>query len=536
MQDLEAITNVDHLRDLARVYQRQVALLVARIGELTRELAALRSQDGQEAIQLELEQLTRELKALQESHPPEGPRGRGEPRSRSKPQTGHGPTAQPKLPTQESLHLLDEPDQTCPSCGGELEPFEGQFETSEEITYEPPKITLLVHKRQKYVCSCGGCVDTALGPVKLIPGGRYSVAFATAVAGEKYLDHLPLERQVRRFGRQGLEVTAQALFDQLWAAAQVLLPTYGALFERLRKESVLYLDDTGWKMMKPHDVASWHLWNLNAGRVSWYTLSSTKGAPVVNLLLGNYAGIVVGDGAPAYTSVQKDGGRGTDVDAFQIITPGGELRSLRSADLVMEPAPFRLGHCWAHVQRKFRDASKNFYRHARAFMDQVKLLYQLEDQATATAKARAGPDATAAELHALLLQVRREVRDTQSRPITQAMLDWLKTPRALPRSALGQAIAYALGRWKGLTLFLDHPEMLLDNNRSERALRGPVVGRKNFAGCRSERGALVAAVFYSLFETAKLCGVDPVAYVHRAVECALLEPGAVTLPEPLLGS
>lgn len=531
MQNIESITNIEHLRELALVYQRQVTLLVTRISELTRELATLRSQDGQEAIQLELDKVTQELKSLQESNPPD--RKKGQPRQRKEPQTGHGPRKQPRLPVEEVIHILDEPDQTCPSCGGELKPFAGQFETSEEITYEPPKISLLVHKRQKYVCGCGECVDTALGPVKLIPGGRYSVAFATAVGTEKYLDHLPLERQVRRFQRRGLDVSAQTLFDQIWAAALVLLPTYKALFEFIIKQRVLYIDDTGWRMMKPHDVQSWHLWNLNAGRASWYTLSSTKGSPVVNLLLGNYDGIVVGDGAPAYESVQKNGGRNTSVKAFQVIEPSGDILTLNSSDLDMTPSPFLLGHCWAHVYRKFRDASKNFYRHARAFMDQVKLLYQFEVEAETQARARAGPEANEAEFHDILMTVRREVRNQKSRPIIATMLKWLTTPRGLPRSALGEAIRYALGRWQGLILFLDNPEMLLDNNRSERALRGPVVGRKNFTGCRSERGALVAAVFYSLFETAKLCGVDPADYVQRAILNALQEPGAVTLPEPL---
>lgn len=91
----------------------------------------------------------------------------------------------------------------------------------------------------------------------------------------------------------------------------------------------------------------------------------------------------------------------------------------------------------------------------------------------------------------------------------------------LPESSLGKAISYMGGLWPGLIRFLDEPRIPLDNNATERALRGPVVGRNNHYGSRSRRGTEVAALFYSLLETAKLCGVEPKAYLRRAVEAAL---------------
>ncbi len=86
--------------------------------------------------------------------------------------------------------------------------------------------------------------------------------------------------------------------------------------------------------------------------------------------------------------------------------------------------------------------------------------------------------------------------------------------------------------WAGLTRFLNDPLIPLDNNPVERALRGLVVGRKNHYGSRSSRGCEVAALFYSLIETAKLCGVEPKSYLLRATSRALEHPGAVTLPKP----
>jgi transposase len=91
-----------------------------------------------------------------------------------------------------------------------------------------------------------------------------------------------------------------------------------------------------------------------------------------------------------------------------------------------------------------------------------------------------------------------------------------------------------LDRWTGLTRFVDDPRIPLDNNAAERALRGPVVGRKDHYGSRSLRGTEVAAVLYTLCETARLVGVDPHASLLRAVYAAIDRPGAVMLPEDLI--
>jgi transposase len=107
------------------------------------------------------------------------------------------------------------------------------------------------------------------------------------------------------------------------------------------------------------------------------------------------------------------------------------------------------------------------------------------------------------------------------------------TRRALPRSALGKAIAYTGGLWTGLVRFLENPKIPLDTNGVERALRGVAVGRKNHYGSRSERGTRVAALFYSLIESAKLCGVEPRAYLREATLRAVRNPGTVTLARDL---
>ena len=96
------------------------------------------------------------------------------------------------------------------------------------------------------------------------------------------------------------------------------------------------------------------------------------------------------------------------------------------------------------------------------------------------------------------------------------------------------ATGRSLERWIGLTRFIENPRIPRDNNAAERALRGPVVGRKNHYGSRSQRGTQVAALFYTLCETAKLAGVDPHVYLLRALHAAIARPGAITYAEDLL--
>ena len=128
---------------------------------------------------------------------------------------------------------------------------------------------------------------------------------------------------------------------------------------------------------------------------------------------------------------------------------------------------------------------------------------------------------------------RRRVRQERSRPILDRIWQWATVQVGLPRSDFGKAVRYLLERWTGLTRFVDDPRIDLDTNAVERALRGPVVGRKNHYGSKSLRGTQVAALFYTLCETAKLAEVDPHVYLQRATEAAIAVSGTVTLPDTL---
>jgi len=374
-----------------------------------------------------------------------------------------------------------------------------QAEESEEITVVGVEYKILKHRRQKYRCRCNEQVMTAAGPAKLIPGGRYSVDFAVHVAEQKYLDHLPLERQVKAMGRAGLDIDSQTIWDQISVLARHLEPTYRALCRRALEADVVYADETFWRNHENSDTSKWWTWCVVSEDIATYRIQKSRSQKAAQKVLAGFEGIAMTDGYAAYQALQSS-------------TPN-----------------LKLAHCWAHVRRKFLEAadfSPELSEHAVGLIGKI---FKIEHEVP-----RAGPDMSAEE-KTEILELRNRLRQEKSKPVINELLEWaVKHDGAvLPRSKMGKAISYMLKLWKGLTLFLEDPRIPLDNNAAERALRGVVVGRKNHYGSRSKRGTEVAALFYTLFETAKLSQIDPRAYVTLAANRAVADHGAVTLPSDL---
>jgi transposase len=296
------------------------------------------------------------------------------------------------------------------------------------------------------------------------------LAFAVKVAIDKYVDHLPMSRQARIMKRHGLELASQTLWDQLWALSQLLRPCYDALYQQALSAPVLGLDQTGWKRLNKKKAKPYQMWCLTTPDVIYHRIREDKSTASWNAILGDYAGVVVCD------AMSTHGAKGRH-----------------------KPGPTLAG-CWAHVVRKFRDAEADFPEAAIA-MALIGELYDIDNRAR-------GPDHL------------REIRQSDSGQVLGRLNAWLMAQTALKTTTIGNAIRYTQANWARLTRFLTDPNIPLDNNRTERAIRGPVVGRKNHYGSKSVRGTEVAAIFYSLIETAKLNDVDPAAYLARAAIAA----------------
>lgn len=489
MIDLTQERDVETLRQVSLLLERENHRLITKTLQLTAELARLRGLPNPEQLALAelhaLEHRRAELLAPPTDSAPAKP-------SRP-PRPGHGPRSQPTLPVVEICHELSRDQRDCPACGGELTEMVGQTEDSERIT--TVKLTYQVehHVRQKYRCACNGAVVTAPGPVQVIAGGRYAPEFGVGVAVAKYTDHLPLERQVRMMAREGLIVDSQTLWDQLNAMARHLEPTYVALGRRALAAAVINVDETRWAIMGSPKPAAGTVWGVHAPTVAFYRILEGKSADEGRQVLADYTGIVVADGFAVYEVLARDG-------------PG-----------------FTLAHCWAHAKRKYDDIATTWPIACAEVDALIGELYAIE-------RLVPGPFPGDAAAQAL----RQQLRTERSQPILDRIWQWATEQAGLPRSDFGKAVRYMLERWTGLTRFVTNPCIPLDNNAAERGLRGPVVGRKNHYGSRSRRGTQVAALFYTLCETAKLVGIDPHAYLLHALYAAIATPGAITYPEDLL--
>lgn len=502
MSKLEEIRDIGTLQQVASHLEKTTVRQTREIARLRAENARLRGDDADP--QMELELLKEQLAAMQrqvfgESSERQSRDQQAEAEPAKAPRRGHGPKSQPNLPVEEVAHTLEEEDRTCSICGETLTEMGDQTEESEEITVVGVEYKILKHRRQKYRCRCNEQVMTAPGPAKLIPGGRYSVDFAVHVAEQKYLDHLPLERQVRAMARAGLDVDNQTLWDQINVLARHLAPTYAALCREVLDSDVVYADETFWRNHENSNTSKWWAWCVASDDIATYRILSSRSSKAVKKVLADFEGIAMTDGYAAYQTLESS-----------------------SPNL-------RLAHCWAHVRRKFLDAADFSPELSEQAVKLIGKLFEIEREVP-----RAGPDA-ASEEQEETLKIRHRLRQDRSKPVVKELLEWAVRHQGvvLPRSKMGKAIAYMLKLWKGLTVFLEDPRIPLDNNAAERALRGVVVGRKNHYGSKSKRGTEVAALFYTLCETAKLSGVDPRAYLTLAAKRAIANHGAVTLPSDL---
>ncbi|MBU0609327.1 MAG: IS66 family transposase [Armatimonadetes bacterium] len=530
---MKAIVDIASEKDPARLRQiAQLALadndrLVKRIVTLTRELAALRGASQQD-LALELQRLKEDLAELKgkvfgrssERRPKDGAGGKG---GENKPRRGHGPRLQLNLERLEETHCLPENACTCPYCEGRIEQWVGQEEVSEEVDVIERRIVIRAHTHLKYHCPhCHAYVTTASGPVRLIPGGRYSTNFAIDVAVDKYSDHLPLERQVRVFRRQGLAVSSQTLWDQIFALMQLLRdPVYEALGRFVLSSGVVHADETKWRMLSSGNTKAWYLWGVSRLEAAFYKILDSRSAQSGGELLGDYDGTVVCDGYDVYPKIARDSASG------QLRLTKQDAEAEGEADAAPPPVGgnrFKTAGCWAHTRRKFVKAEPHEPEACKEIIDLIGKLYDVERQVPF--------EIAAGEVLAKQLGLRAELRERISKGVVDEIYAWAARNKGLfiPQSKMGKAIGYLENQRKHLEVFLTDPRVSIDNNRMERGLRGPVVGRKNFYGVKSKRGAEVAAVFYSIFESCKLCGVEPKAYL-RYVTYELLG-GAESAPLP----
>jgi len=504
---IESISSIETAKQVAWLLQKENERLHQRLNELLRENARLKGQDGNAQLELELKRIEQQMSKLQRmmfSASSERRKGdgenQGEPEKENeeKKVRGHGPHEQPSLPRIDEVIAVPEEERTCELCGGQLEEWVGQFEEAEEITVVERQFVIKKIKRQKCRCPQGCTVKTAPSNPKPIEGGRYSTEFAVEVAIAKYLDHLPLERQVRIMGREGLEITSQTLWDQLWALKQLYEPSGKKILQHIISQEVAYGDETPWFLLPEGGRKKWYAWAAACHDAVYFRIDPHRSTEAAEELWQGFSGTMMVDGYNAYVSLAKKRALG---------------------DL-------KLAYCWAHVRRKFVECEKDYPLECKQALDLIRAMYKVESECPNPWKGNG------AEREALFEHIAK-MRHEKTRPIAEELKKWGQQQLAFPESTFREAIEYMLGHWTELTRFLDNPKIPIDNNKTERTIRGPVLGRKNHYGSKSRRGAETTALMYTLIETAKLQGVNPKTYLLAVAKAALKNPSIALLPNEI---
>ena len=384
---------------------------------------------------------------------------------------GHGRTMQSQLPERVELVELDGPQ--CPSCGLDLREFPGT-EDSQVLEIEVQAYRR-GNRRRRYrpVCDCG-CVPgivSAPPPPRLIERGKYGVSVWTAVVLDKFLYGRPSQRLLQDLADHGLRMSPGKLAGGLQAIAPLFKSLDQALLAKLRSEKHWHADETRWAVFVTVDGKvghRWYLWVFQSPSMVHYVLDPSRATKVVQGELDGVAsGIISCDRYSAYKK-------------FARLNPG-VLRAF----------------CWAHQRRDYLElanAHPHLVRWAFAWVDAIGELYRLNDL-----RLQAKDDsAERAERHAQLHQAVQRM----SAELDAALAD---PARNKPAAKVLQSMK---NHWSGLTVFVEHPWVPMDNNVAERAVRLPVVGRKNFYGSGSEWSGQLAAAMYSVLMTVKLWGLN----------------------------
>jgi transposase len=375
------------------------------------------------------------------------------------------------LPRKRVEYELSAEELPCPDCG-HVRVKIGE-EVSEQLEYVPASLFVIQHARFRYACrACQEHVALADKPPQPIDKGMPGPGLMAQTITSKYSDHLPLYRQEDILARHGVVLSRSTLCGWMAQAADLLAPLYDLMVKRVLGSKIIHTDDT------PVPVWDPTLPQTRTGRF-WVYIGDVRNPYVVY----DYTPRRTRDGPEKFLK----GFRGyLQADAFS-----GYDRICAGPDVV-EVA------CWAHVRRKFFEARTSAPVLAHAALARIRQLYAVEHAA-----------------EELSVEGRYALRQRDSVPLLVAFGEWLTEQgrHVLPKSPIGQAIAYAQSNWAALCRYPEHGELSIDNNLAERMLRAQAIGRKNWTFLGSDRGGRTAAVLYSLTGSCKHHDIDPFAYL-----------------------
>lgn len=356
-------------------------------------------------------------------------------------------------------------------------------EITEVLEYEPGELYVKQYRRPKYAKPGNSGVLIGELPSRPLEKAMAGEGLLAQIIIDKYIDHLPLHRQMQRFERNGVKLAYSTMTDWVSGTCQLIVPLFEALKAEVLKSDYLHADETPIKVMDKDKKGETHrgyywVYQDSINKMVLFDYREGRGREGPQDILQDFKGYLQTDGYVAY-------------------------------DIFAKRQDITLIHCMAHARRMFNEALDNDEARASHAMQEIQKLYTIER--------------ICREQQLNFAEV-KEVRHVKAVPILRSMGLWLQQQyvQVLPQSLIGKAIAYSLQRWERLSGYVNDGRLSIDNNPVENSIRPVALGRKNYLFAGSHEAAKRSGMLYSLLGTCKMHGIEPYAWLkdvlHRIAE------------------
>lgn len=358
-------------------------------------------------------------------------------------------------------------------------------EVTEELEYEPGKLFVNKIVRPKFANHTGEGILIAPMIERPLPKAIAGPGLLTQVVIDKYVDHLPLYRQMERFKRDGVNIAYSTLSDMISGTCSLILPLYESLRKCILQSDYLHADETPIKVLDKDKKGQSHrgffwVYHNSIERMVLFDYQPGRGREGPIQMLENFKGFLQTDGYTVY-------------------------------DFFKENEEITVLHCMAHARRMFFEAQSNDAIRSSYALEQFGKLYDIERNIK---EQQLNTDET---LH---------VRQQQAVPILQDFGKWMKDQyiQTLPKSSIGKALGYSIERWSELSIYATDGRLNIDNNPVENSIRPVAIGRKNYLFAGSHEAAQRSAMLYSLLGTCKLSGINPFIWLRETLRRIATHP------------
>ncbi len=486
------------LRQQVGYWKAQHARAIARVAERDAEIAQLQAKLKLRERQLFGRKSEKRSRGPDDKTSPGTGQGAGQrPRGQQRGQPQPSRRDYDHLPVEEKFLDIAVDEQHCPCCGLPWQEFP-TTEDSEVIEIEVrPHRRRYRRRRYRPTCGCGvqPGIITAPAPQKLLPKCRLGISIWVTVLLDKYAFGRATHRLLEDLRTHELDLSAGTLAEGLQRLVPLLTPLVQALVHKQRQEQQWHADETRWSVFVTVEGKvghRWYLWLFRSGMAVAFVLDPGRAHDVPEEHFGPDArGILIVDRYSAYKAMPQ-------VKAGQIV----------------------LAFCWAHQRRDFVGLANDWpllEAWALSWIEAIGELYHRNAQRLEVWKKDAAAFAE---------------RDQALRQAVDAFGQRWQTELQQPdlHPACHKVLTSLQEHWQGLTVFVDHPEVPMDNNAGERTIRDPAMGRKNYFGCGSLWSVQLAVAMFSLVATLRLWHLNPRAWFTAYFEACAANGGQVPAP------